>query len=61
MAKMTWKEFKDAIDKELKEKGIDESTEIWYIDISFPNKDDFEKGRLEFGLNDLCGITIGET
>ena len=58
MTSMTWKEFKDAVDKELKENGIDENTEIWYIDISFPNKDDFEKGRLGVVLDDACGIAI---
>lgn len=33
---MTWKEFKEELDRELKAQGIDENTEIWYIDVSFP-------------------------
>lgn len=57
MVGMTWKEFKNSVDKALQEKDIDENTEIWYIDISFPDKDNFETGRLGVSL-DTCGIAI---
>ena len=30
---MTWKEFKEKVDKELKELGIDENTDICWIDV----------------------------
>ena len=33
---LTWKQFKEVIDKQMKDKGISEDTEIHYIDISFP-------------------------
>jgi hypothetical protein len=32
---MTWKEFKENADKQMKEKNISEDTPIEYIDISF--------------------------
>ncbi len=57
MANMTWKEFKDAVDKQLAEEGISENEEIEYIDFSFPNKDDFEKGELHVGCSEF-GIGI---
>lgn len=44
MDQITWKEFKEIIDEQLKEKGISEDTEIWYIDISFPRKEDIGAG-----------------
>lgn len=55
---MTWKQFKEEVDKQLAEKGISEDEEIWYIDISFPQEDDFEKERLSVGLDEHCGIVI---
>lgn len=33
---MTWNEFKEFIDKELKERGLTGKIEIDYIDISLP-------------------------
>lgn len=36
MKRMTWHEFKAHIDSQLKEKGIPQDEEIWYIDFSFP-------------------------
>lgn len=59
MQGMTWKEFKDAVDKKMKEKGIEESVSIWYIDISFPEKDDFEKETIVVGTTEKLGICIG--
>jgi len=40
MATMTWGEFKILVDKELKEKGRDDSTEIDHIDITDPQHND---------------------
>jgi len=40
MQRMTWTEFKEIVDAELDAQGISHDTEIWYIDISFPDKDD---------------------
>jgi hypothetical protein len=48
---MTWKELKEAIDKQLKERGISEDTEIWYIDISFPIKDNLKIYGEEMGIS----------
>jgi hypothetical protein len=58
MENMTWKEFKDAVDKKLKEDSRDENTEIEYIDISFPGKGDFEKGRFDINVVGKNGISI---
>lgn len=33
---LTWKEFKQIIDTQMKEEGIPESAELEYIDISYP-------------------------
>ena len=55
---MTWKEFKAAVDKMLAEDDISEDTKIWYIDISFPDADDFEKGRIWVSAADPCGISV---
>lgn len=35
---MTWKEFKEQVDRQLAEQGISEDTPIQYIDLSFPIK-----------------------
>jgi len=48
---MTWEEFKAMVDKELEAKGIKQDTEIWYIDISFPDK------SLTIGLDEI-GLAI---
>jgi hypothetical protein len=38
---LTWKQFKEAVDAELKKKGISEDTEIFYIDTgNCPEKDE---------------------
>lgn len=34
---MTWKEFKEMIDKQMAEQCIQEETTIKYIDISYPS------------------------
>lgn len=49
---MTWKEFKEAVDKQLKEKGISEDAEIWWIDVTCPDvlNNDITVGKDEYGL-----------
>ena len=58
MAQMTWKEFKAAVDKAMQDAGIDENTEIWFIDISFPAQDAFETGQMTMSVDDTCGMEI---
>jgi len=42
MQALTWKEFKKAVDEKMKEKSIDENTDIYFIDITMPmGNDDF--------------------
>lgn len=55
---MTWKQFKDAVDKQLSEKGISEDESIWYIDISFPQEGDFEDDRMNVFLDKNSGIAV---
>lgn len=50
---MKWSEFKQFIDKELKEMGV-EDPDIWYIDISFPVKD-----HLGVGVDKHSGLCVG--
>lgn len=35
---MTWDEFKQSVDKQLAEKQMDGSIDLWYIDISNPQQ-----------------------
>lgn len=35
---MTWKEFKETVDNQMRAANITEDAEIWYIDISFPDE-----------------------
>ena len=49
---MTWKQSKDQVDEQLKDKGISENEDIWFIDTSFPD------GELNIHLCDKCGISI---
>ena len=37
--RMTWKQFKDYVDEEIREKQLSEEINIGYIDISFPCDD----------------------
>lgn len=37
---MTWNEFKNAVDADLEEKNISGDTEVWYIDVTFPEEND---------------------
>jgi hypothetical protein len=58
MPTLTWNEFKEHIDKQLEENGIDPNTEIWYIDTTCPSKG--EPGEFEVpevSLNEI-GIAI---
>ena len=56
--RITWKEFKKIVDKQLKEKSISEDKIIWVIDIHYPEKDDFEKERIDLSSNKDHGIYI---
>ena len=58
MSGMTWNEFKDAIDNKLKKRGIDGNEGIWFIDISFPSKDDIENEHITIGFDKHCGLAI---
>jgi hypothetical protein len=53
---MTWAQFKEAVDKELEKMGMSQDVKIWYIDISFPESDDFERGTLAVHFDEHCGI-----
>lgn len=55
---MAWKEFKETVDEILAEKDSSEYGEIWYIDISFPGEDAFERGILDVSLDECLGIVI---
>lgn len=46
---MTWKEFKESVEAQ----GITNEMEIWYIDISFPQK-------INVGQDQDCGFCISE-
>ena len=48
---MTWKEFKEEVEKQMDESGISENEEIWYIDLSCP-----QKGSLDVGNDESSGI-----
>ena len=50
MADMTWKEFKEVIDKMLTDRGMPDDIEIWYIDIVFPKADSLAVSAPEMGL-----------
>ena len=45
---MTWKQFKEAIDKK-----IQDDDEIWYIDVSYPDGENLTIGESDalFGVN----------
>ena len=51
---MTWGKFKKAV----KDAGIKDDDEIWYIDISFPGKGDAEDGCMYIGKDKKCGVAI---
>ena len=52
---MTWAELKEAIEKA----GVKDDDEIWYIDVSFPEQEDFDKGVIAVSKDDKCGWGIG--
>ena len=39
---MNWNELKACIDEKLSEKGLDGTETIWYIDVSWPRKEEIE-------------------
>lgn len=56
---MTWREFVEGVEGELARKGISLDTELWYVDISFPDKGNIEQGAIDVGVDKNCGIAIG--
>jgi hypothetical protein len=60
MSIMTWKQFRDYVDSQLKEKGIDENTEIQYIDFSWPDMQGKNQDEIPIGVycDDLNMIEI---
>ena len=40
---MTWGEFKAAVEA----MGLEDGSELWYIDVSFPTQADFKDGTIE--------------
>lgn len=57
---MTWKEFKEQVDKQLVEKGADESIELQYIDVGFFNRGvDVNVERVE-GEDDRALLSISD-
>lgn len=58
MSTMTWKQFKDGVDKSLKEMGLSEDVEIEYMDFSWPEPDDFKQDRLNVYHEERTGISI---
>ena len=55
---MTWKEFKNEVDRILKERDISEDTAVWYIDISWPDAGDFKTERIIVGYDPKKGICV---
>ena len=61
MTNLTWNEFKKMIDQQLKEKNIDPNTNIWYIDISYPQKEHASGYKVPFvSFDEHSGLAIGE-
>ena len=53
--RITWKQFKEKVDKKLKEAGISQDAKMGFIDIVFA--DGFET-HIEIGFNELTGNTL---
>lgn len=47
MATMTWKEFKEEVDRQLREMGVTEDVPVVYIDVRFPS----DTNSIEVGVN----------
>ena len=56
---LTWKQFKEEVDKQLLEKGIDENEDLWYIDTCFPREVEVSLDTPDMGKYS-CGIYIGD-
>ena len=56
---LTWKQFKEEVDKQLLEKGIDENEDLWYIDIHSPREAVVTLDTPDMGKYS-CGIYIGD-
>ena len=55
---MTWSEFRDEVDRILREKGISEDIPIWYIDISWPDAGDIKAERMGVFFDSNHGICV---
>lgn len=53
---ITWKEFKDFVEKELAENGKDENIEISFIDVYYPDLEEFENGTYTVQITDALTI-----
>jgi len=54
---LTWNEFKSFVDGELAKRGYSGDERIWFIDISFPDKERLED-FISVGVDSNCGINI---
>lgn len=52
---MTWGEFKESVDET---EGITDSMEIWYIDVSYPEKEHLAVTPQSEGTENSSGISI---
>ena len=50
---MTWDELKKLVDTKLEENGKDGNTELWFIDISFPDSE-----NIVINIDKDCGMGI---
>jgi hypothetical protein len=50
---MTWKQFKDSVERQMEKQDVSEDTEIWYIDISSPDLDE-----VDVGVDPAVGMAI---
>lgn len=51
---LTWRQFKELVDTQLKEMRQSEDIKIWYIDISFPDKD-----TITIKVDEDLGLWVG--
>ncbi len=61
MNRLGWNDFVKLIDQQLKDKGIDPNAAIWYIDISYPQKEtDDSRHKVPIVTTSESGLGIGE-
>lgn len=52
MPTMTWKEFKEAVEKALAEAGKNDDVTIGWMDMTLPEQGDFENGNMKVFIHD---------